>query len=513
VIANAASHEMQSVWNASVRIPVRPTLDADARADVCIVGAGIAGMSTAYMLAREGKSVIVLDDGAIGGGMTERTTAHLSNALDDRYVPIERLHGREGSRIAAESHTAAIDRIESIVAAERIACEFERVDGYLFAPPGADGGLLERELEAAHRAGLLSVEEVDGAPLEAFDTGRCLRFRGQAQFHPLRYLAGLASAIERSGGRIYCGTHVTAVNGGESAQVETRSGHVVAAGAVVVATNSPINDRVAIHTKQAAYSTYVIGAHVPRRSVSRALYWDTEEPYHYVRLCCTGDTGAELLIVGGEDHKSGQAADGVLRLLNLERWARARFPIERVEFRWSGQVLESADGLAFIGRNPGDELNVYVASGDSGQGMTHGTIAGILLTDLIMGRPSPWTEVYEPARKMLRAPLEYAKQNVNVAAQYFEDYLSGGDVASTDDLGPAQGAIVRRGLTKIAAYRDADGVVHERSAICTHLGCIVSWNAIEKTWDCPCHGSRFDRLGRVIVGPANSNLAPVARRN
>jgi glycine/D-amino acid oxidase-like deaminating enzyme/nitrite reductase/ring-hydroxylating ferredoxin subunit len=486
-------------------------LDHSIGGEVCIVGAGIAGLSTAYELARAGRTVVVLDDGPVGGGMTLRTTAHLTNAIDDRYVEIERLHGREGARLVASSHTAAIDRIEAIARDEGIDCEFERLDGYLFAAPETSPKLLTRELAAARRAGVAGVEEVPRAPLWSFETGKCLRFPRQAQFHPAKYLAGLAAAVERHGGRIFCGTHAVDVEGGNVARVATASGHTVAASAVVIATNTPINDLVAVHTKQAPYSTYVIALRAPLRSVMTALYWDTADPYHYVRLhAAAGDPDA-LLLVGGEDHKSGQAQDGPLRLQRLEEWARQRFPMAGdVELGWSGQVMEPADGVAFIGRNPGDADNVFIATGDSGMGMTHGAIAGILLTDLIMRGASPWQALFEPSRKMFRAPIEYAKQNFNVAAQYVEDYLSGGDVPSADDLASGQGAVLRRGVTKIAAYRDDGGTLHECSAVCPHLGCIVHFDEIEKTWDCPCHGSRFDRYGRVIVGPANRDLDPVS---
>ena len=169
--------------------------------------------------------------------------------------------------------------------------------------------------------------------------------------------------------------------------------------------------------------------------------------------------------------------------------------------------MEPVDGVAFIGRNPGDADNVYIVTGDSGMGMTHGTIAGILLTDLILDRPSPWAKLYDPSRKMLREAVEYAKENANVAAQYLKDYASGGDVKSADDIVPGHGAVLRRGLAKVAAFRDADGVLHERSAVCPHLGCVVRFDAVERTWNCPCHGSRFDGHGRVIVGPANRDLA------
>ena len=496
------------IWMATAEMPSEPTLAGDTRADVCVVGAGIAGMTTAYLLAREGKLVVVLDDGPTGGGMTGRTTAHLVNALDDRYFELERLHGKKGARLAAESHTAAVDRIEAIVKEEGIGCEFERLDGYLFVPPGDAKKILDDELEAAHRAGLTDVEKVEGAPLDSYDTGPALRFPRQAQFHPLKYLAGLAQAIKRDGGRIYTNTHASKIEGGQHARIETSGGAVVNAQAVVVATNTPVNDRFAIHTKQAPYLTYVIGARVPRGSVAKALYWDTPHPYHYVRLQSAreGAEAYDVLIVGGEDHKSGQADDANRRFAALERWTRTRFPmIEGIEYRWSGEVMEPADSLAFIGRNPMDHENVYIATGDSGNGMTHGTIAGILLTDLIMGRENEWATLYEPSRKTLRALPKFAAENLNVAVQY-ADYVTPGEVDSADGIERGEGAIVRRGLSKVAVYKDGTGAVHERSAVCQHLGCVVSWNSLEKTWDCPCHGSRYDARGRVINGPANNDL-------
>jgi glycine/D-amino acid oxidase-like deaminating enzyme/nitrite reductase/ring-hydroxylating ferredoxin subunit len=511
-----------SVWMATAEVPEQAALASDSECDVCIVGAGISGMTTAYLLAHEGQRVIVLDDGPIGGGMTERTTAHLVTALDDRYYELERLHGERGARLAAESHAAAIDRIESIVAEEKIDCDFERLDGYLFTPPDESIKQLEDELEAARRAGLTDLELVDRAPIEDFDTGRALRFPRQAQFHPVKYLTGLARAIERDGGKIYTHTHASKIEGGkERARIETEVGHTVTARAVVVATNTPVNDRVVIHTKQAPYITYVIGARVPAGSITKALYWDTPDPYHYVRIqsgpfkAIETEEGTvkagdyDILIVGGEDHKTGQEDDANKRFAWLERWTRTRFPmIEGIEFRWSGQVMEPVDGLAFIGRNPLDEENVFIATGDSGNGMTHGTIAGILLTDLILGRANDWATIYDPSRITLKAGVEFAKENLNVAAQY-TDYVTPGDVDSAKEIKPGEGAVLRRGLSKVAVYKDESGAVHERSAVCTHLGCIVDWNSKEKTWDCPCHGSRFDAMGTVVQGPANTDLASV----
>lgn len=508
------SEQSVSTWKAT-RPPSRPHpgLEADLDVDVCVVGAGIAGMTIAYLLTRAGKSVAVLDDGPIGGGQTERTTAHLSNAIDSRYIEIERLHGLRGARLAAESHTAAIERIETIVDQEKIDCGFERLDGYLLLPAGESEELLSRELEAAHRAGLTAVERVERAPLDGFETGPCLRFPRQGQFHPLAYLAGLERALMRDGARIHT-AHAAEMVGGSKARVRTRDGHVVSASAVVVATNSPVNDLLVVHTKQAAYMTYVIAASVPRGTIAKALYWDTLDPYHYVRLASGsarsngtgGGASEELLLIGGEDHKTGQRDDAPSRYARLEAWARERFPMMgELRFRWSGQVLEPVDGLAFIGRNPLDADNVFIATGDSGMGITHGTIAGILITDLILGRENAWTTLYDPSRKTLGAAQDFLKEASNMAWQY-TDWLTAGDLTSLDGIAPGSGAVVRRGFTKVAIYRDAQDVLHERSAVCTHLGGIVAWNSSEHTWDCPCHGSRFDAYGRALTGPALSDL-------
>ncbi len=506
-----SSEQSQSVWMDTTELPLESTLAAKVSADVCIVGAGIAGMSTAYMLAREGKSVVVLDDGPIGGGMTARTTAHLVNALDDRYFELERLHGKEGARLAAESHSAAINTVEAIVKREAIKCEFERLDGFLFVPPRKSSKVLDDELAAVHRAGLTDIEKVERAPWDSYDTGPALRFPRQAQFHPLKYLAGLAEAIKAKGGRIYTQTHATSIQGGKKARIETRGGGVVTADSVVVATNTPVNDLIVIHTKQASYQTYVIGARVPKGSVTRALYWDTPDPYHYLRIETVGKGAAayDLLIVGGEDHKTGQQDDGNKRFAALERWTRRRFPmIEGIAYRWSGEVMEPVDGLAFIGRNPTDAKNVYIATGDSGNGMTHGTIAGILLTDLILKRKNAWESIYEPSRITLRALPKFVRENLNVAMQY-TDLVFAGDAKSAEEIKPGAGAVLARGLRKVALYRDPKGEIHERSAVCPHLGGIVNWNTLENTWDCPCHGSRFDATGRVIQGPSNNDLAEI----
>jgi glycine/D-amino acid oxidase-like deaminating enzyme/nitrite reductase/ring-hydroxylating ferredoxin subunit len=505
------SRGTKSFWQQTDDRPRPPSLLEDTTAKVCIVGAGIAGLTTAYLLNQAGHSVIVLDDGPIAGGETGRTTAHLSNAIDRRYSSIEWLHGEKGARLAAESHSKAIDAIERIVAAEGIDCDFERLNGYLFATPGESTQVLQGELEAARRAGLLEVSLLPRAPLDWFNTGPCLCFPNQAQFHPLKYLTALAAAIVQRGGRIFTGTHATKIEGGPGASVQT-NGPTVRSEFVVVATNTPVNDLVAIHTKQAAYRSYVVAACIPRASVTRALYWDTSDPYHYLRIHRHSVQGKDLLLIGGEDHKTGQADDTAQRFRRLEEWAKERFPmIESFDYHWSGQVMESIDGLAYIGANPMDAPNVFVATGDCGMGMTHGTIAGILLTELIQGHEHPWKPLYDPSRITARAIGDFARETVNMGAQYTE-WLTPGTARRTDDIPPGSGAIVRRGLSKVAVYRHSNGSLEEFSAVCPHLGGIVGWNSTEKTWDCPCHGSRFDVSGRVLNGPAIGGLEPATER-
>lgn len=495
-----------SIWMTTGALLTRPVLPADLEADACVVGAGIAGLTTAYLLAREGRRVVVIDDGLIAGGESSRTTAHLVSALDDRYYELERLHGETGARLAAESHAAAVDTIERIAGEEKIECDFLRLDGYLFDPPEEKDSRLDRELEAARRAGL-PVERVPRAPIADFDTGPALRFANQAQFHPTKYFSGLVRAIEARGGQVYGGTHAEEFKGGTPTTVKTIGGPKIRARSLVVATNTPVNDRLVIHTKQAPYRTYVIAARVPAGSVTRALFWDTADPYHYARLQPI-DAASEALIVGGEDHRTGQEDDAEQRYRKIEDWMRRRFPkAGPVEHRWSGQVLEPVDGLAFIGRNPLDDENVYVATGDSGNGLTHGTIAGMLLTDLIVGRPNRWADLYDPSRKSLRAAKDYARENVESQVGY-AGWVTPGEVESAEKIAPGGGAILRRGLTKVAASRDASGTLTQCYAACTHLGCVVEWNSNERTWDCPCHGSRFAPDGHVVNGPARDALKP-----
>ncbi len=473
--------------------------------DVVVIGAGIAGLTTALCLCREGRRVLVIDRAGIGAGETLRTTAHLASALDDRYYRLARQHGEDGARLAAASHSAAIDWIEELALGAGSPCGFRRIPGYLFSHDG-DLDALRREAEAARAAGLSAEYLAEGAETPAV-LGPVVRFDQQARVDMGLYLLALAKAVRDAGGG-FLRAEATAVEGGVQPLVRLRDGELRAA-AVVVASNVPFHETGATYMKQAAYRSYVVAGEAPADALPDALYWDDGDPYHYVRLQMPGDaSGPVQVIVGGEDHKTGQDDDPTA-YVRLQKWTRARFPqITRFTHAWSGQILEPVDSLAFIGADP-DNDNVYLVTGDSGNGITHGTLAGLLISDLILARDNPWAGLYDPARKPVRGGGEWLRENANAALQY-RDWVRPGEVSSAGEIACGTGAVLRRGLHRIAAYRSADGQLHAFNARCPHLGCVVRWSSEEKSWDCPCHGSRFDAAsGAILNGPTSEPLAHV----
>ena len=491
-----------SFWEATEQLRKPSSLNSDLETDVCVIGAGIAGLTTAYLLAREGRNVTVVDDGLIGAGETCRTTAHLSNAIDDRIYRIEKWHGEDKAKLAVGAHTAAIDQIEQNVRDEKIDCDFTRLDGYLFeAEDGEDD--LEEELEATRKCGPAGVAFVDRAPVHGFESGRCLRFPNQGQFHILKYLGGLCDAIGRMNGSLFSHTHVVEWSGGASPKVSTANGQTISAKQIVLATNYPLMSK--MFAKLPAYRTYAIGVPLTEPLTEPVLMWDTADPYHYIRT--QNENGRQILIVGGEDHRTGQENDGEVRFQRLYSWTKRRFSqAGELEYKWSGQCFETHDGLAFLGQYSESEPNVFLITGDSGMGMTHCTIGAMLVADLAAGRENPLAEVFDPSRIATQSITEAVPEVVASTVPY-KEWVTGGDIKSVSDLKNGEGGILRDGLSKYAVYRDEDGNLIKRSAVCTHMGCIVQFNSTEKTWDCPCHGSRFSVDGEVINSPAISPLA------
>ncbi|MGS1016193.1 FAD-dependent oxidoreductase [Allosphingosinicella humi] len=502
---NVGDEQSRSCWMGET-VAEAPPLAADAECDVVVIGSGIAGLSTAYELARFDRRVIVIDRGRIGRGMTARTTAHLATELDDYYHELIDLHGEDTARLYHDSQVSAVNRIEAICRDEGIEADFARVDGYLFAAEESHRADLETEYRACRAIGM-PVEWASRAPIPDFDTGPALRFADQGRIHPLKYLAGLARAIEARGGRLHAETAYISsreVDGG--VEVVTEAGPVIRAAAAVFCTNSPTNDKVAVHSKQVPNRTYVIAGRIPSASVADALLWDSYEAYHYVRIHPLGD-GSDLLIVGGEDHRSGEENDMEARFARLEQWARQRYPsLGPLDYRWSGQVLEPVDFMPFSGLNPGNRA-VYIHTGDSGQGITNGVAGSLTILPLIIGEDSRYAPILDPDRKAASAVGEFLKGQA-AAVRNFAEYLAPGEASSADALAPGEGAVIREGTHKFAVYRSPEGALVRRSAACTHLGCLVHWNPFEKCWDCPCHGSQFAPEGKVLNGPAVKPLAP-----
>lgn len=486
-------------------------LIANLTVDVVVAGGGLAGLSVAYNCINRGLSVVLLEDGFIGSGESGRTTAHLASALDDRFFSLQKIFGKEKTRLIYESHHRAISFIEETIKKENIECDFKRVNGYLFPHSSDSVETLEKEYAAATETGV-EVEWVTEVPVMRMQPLKALVFRNQGQFHPMKYMLGLADAITSKGGRIYTSTHVDSI---DDKGVTTSDGFRVTARHIVVATNSPFVSKYILPLKQYAYRTYAIAALINKNSIPPVLWWDTGDlsvdkdtpPYHYVRIS-PYNSEFDLLIAGGEDHKTGVMGNlsEFDRHGNLERWTRDRFNIGEVVFRWSGQVMEPYDGIAFIGKNVSDSDNIYIVTGDSGHGMTHSTIAGMLIPDLIEGKENPWEEIYKPGRFNIKASKIVFKETISTLMSYYKTRPDHPGSVSLASIALNDAAIVEFDGEKAGAYRDERGLLHLVSATCTHLGCTVSWNNVEKTWDCPCHGSRFSVTGEVINGPANFPL-------
>ncbi len=490
-------------------LPSFPKLDRDLEVDVVVVGGGIAGLTTAYLLAAAGRSVVVLERSTCAEIDTGHTTAHLTMVTDTRLRDLVKQFGRTHAQAVWDAGLAAIARIDQIVIDEEIDCDFEWVDGYLHAPNGqpgrgdADGFREEAGLadELGFDAGFTNDVPYIGGP--------GIRFERQARFHPRKYLGGMARAIRNKGGQIY--EHSDAEEFRDDPLSVKANKHIVRCKGIVIATHNPLvgvaslTSATLFQTKLALYTTYAVAGRVARGAVPDALFWDTANPYQYLRIEPDGDR--DLVILGGEDHKTGQAADPNACYERLEAALLARVASISLTHRWAGQVIETPDGLPYIGRMAEHQ---YAGTGFAGNGMTFGTLTGMMVTDAILGRRNPWAELFDPSRKALRHGVwEYITENVDYPYYLIRDRFAGAEGRSLRSVKRGEGKVIERRGTKVAAYRDSKGQVTLRSATCTHMGCIVGWNAAEHTWDCPCHGSRFTPKGQVISGPAESPLPAV----
>jgi glycine/D-amino acid oxidase-like deaminating enzyme/nitrite reductase/ring-hydroxylating ferredoxin subunit len=493
----------RSLWIASAPGPRYPALRGDLEVDVAVVGAGITGITAARLLTDAGLKVALLDAGRVARGVTGHTTAHLTEVTDASFADLIDRFGVEGARLALAATRAALDHIAATVKRLRIACDFARVPGFQYTETDDGRAPLQEERDAARRLGVAATW-TDDVPLP-FATAGALRYDGQAQFHVRKYLLPQAARLARGKCRIFEDTLVTGVKDGEPCRVVTERGTVTAR-EVLLATHAPLDNKT-IQTKVAQYRSYVIACRVAG-DAPEGLFWDDQDPYHYIRSHPTAR--GRVVIIGGEDHKVGQEEDTVARYEALADYARERFAVRAIEQRWSAQTLEPLDGLPYIGRDTGAG-HVFVATGFSGTGMTFGTVSALLLADLVRGRANPWAELFDAGRlKPAKTVKPFLKENVDFPAYLVRDRLARPSVKTARGVPRGGGAVLVVDGERVAVSRDAKGALCAVSAVCTHMGCLVRWNGAERSWDCPCHGSRFDAGGRVLDGPASRDLEPRA---
>lgn len=485
--------------------PSFPPLAQDASADVLIIGCGITGVTAAYLLAKAGRSVILVDKDRLFAGQTGYTTAHISYPTDIRMRDLVKKFGHNHAQAAWDAGLAAADHIRRLICVEEIDCGLRQVPGYLYAAPDADDAEKER---LQHDAGLADDMGFDAEYLERCPVTHrpAVRFSNLMKFHPTKYVVALAQAARKLGAQIYEGSEVQEFDD-EHRSVRC-NGHRISYQHVFIATHVPLQgvagtlSAMLLQTKLAGYSTYALEAELPMELVPEALWWDTSDPYFYIRTDRVGDT--MRTIVGGEDHKTGQAKDTEVCYSTLEKRLREVFPAARVTRRWSGQVVEPVDGLPYIGEYAGQ----FVATGFAGTGMTFGTLSALMFADHVQGITNPWKDLFHVERKELSSTWSYLKENKDYP-YYLTKSLFMGESREPKDLATGEGAILRWQGKKVAASKGTDGKVTVVRAICPHLGCVVGWNNADQTWDCPCHGSRFTAAGQVIAGPAESPLEPV----
>ncbi len=493
--------QSQSFWIDSTLESSYPSLTEDLSVDVAIVGAGLVGIMAAQLLKKAGKTVAVIEAEKVGTGVSGHTTAKVTSLHRLKYAELMKNMGEEKARIYAESNQAAVEKIAEIVQTENIDCDFERKSTYTFAPTTQELDKVKEEAEAAIKLGLPAsfVPETD----LPFQVAGAVKFENQAQFHPRKYLLALAAKINGDGSYIFENSRVKTVDGEEPCRVLTENGATVTATDVIIATNIPILDQGLFFAKSYPKRSYLIGAWIDPAKDPQGMYIGADENYRSIRT--TPHEGKTLLLIGGEGHKVGEADDTVERFERLAEYARSKFGVNEIAYRWSSQDMYSFDDLPYIGKLTPISNHTYVATGFSLWGMTKTTLSAMILSDMILGQENPWAKLYEATRPTPFVTQESIKQNLDVGMHWVGDRFKG-ITEAVEDIGLDRGKVVMVKGKQIAAYKDKTGQLHQVSAVCSHLGCIVAWNQAEKSWDCPCHGARFNCEGEVLNGPAVKDL-------
>src|SRR4029077_493118 len=497
------------VWIDDTPIPKFPKLQRNISADILVVGAGVTGITVAYLLKKAGSTVALIERERVASIDTGHTTAHLTYVTDVQLQQLVRNFGENHAQAAWDAGAAAIDEIERIVEEERIECEFARVPAYLHAQVGVsskkEASSLKKEADRAAKYGF-DATYLDSAP---YFNLPAVRFANQAKFHPRKYLRSLVAKIAGSGSHVFEKSAASEFDPKKRRVKVNRNW--ISFDRVVMATNNPLvglasmTAATLLQTKLSLYTSYAFGAQVPVGTIPEGVFWDTRDPYDYLRI--DRRSGFDYVVFGGEDHKSGQKRNTKRAYVRLLARLKKIIPQARVDHRWSGQIISTSDGLPYIGENAERQ---FIATGYCGNGITFGTIAAMMARDWTAGQKNPWTKLFAVDRKKIKgAAWNYLRENKDYPYYMIKDRLARPEAASVRELRPGDGMIIGRRGKKFAAFRDANGSIHRLSPVCTHLGCLVRWNPSESTWDCPCHGSRFKPTGEVIAGPAEEPLPPI----
>ena len=497
------------VWIDTAPIRKFPKLQKNINVDVLVVGAGVTGITTAYLLKKAGSTVALIDRERVASIDTGHTTAHLTYVTDVQLQELARNFGNDHAQAAWDAGAAAIDEIERIVEEEGSDCEFTRVPAYLHVRVDGsskkDASSLKKEADVAAKLGF-DAAYLNSAPYLNLPA---VRFANQAKFHPRKYLRSLVEKISGSGSHVFEKSSATEFDAKKRRVKVNRSW--ISFDRMVMATNNPlvglasITSATLLQTKLSLYTSYALGARVPLNTVPEALFWDTRDPYDYLRI--DRHRGFDYLVYGGEDHKTGQKKKTQNAYARLLARLKKIIPKANIDHRWSGQVICTPDGLPYIGENAAHQ---FVATGYCGNGITFGTVAAMMARDWTAGRKNPWTKLFAVDRKKIKGAMwNYLRENKDYPYYMIKDRFARAEADSVRELKPGEGMIIGRRGKKVAAFRDPSGNIHRLSPVCTHLGCLVRWNSAESTWDCPCHGSRFKPTGEVIAGPAEEPLPRV----
>ncbi len=492
-----------SLWQAVTKESSKKVLpDTDAIYDVAIVGAGITGITLALLLQKAGLQCLLLEGHKIGFGTTSGTSAHLNTFFDATYPEIESDFGAEAAKLVAKAGKEAMAMIKEFVAMYQIDCDWETKNGFLFSQTDEETEQLAKILQASQNAGVAVTEaETNGLPIEF---QHALLFKGQAQFHPVKYILELAREFREQGGKIIENTFVCDAELKDDIYSINAGKNIVRSRKLVCATHIPPGVNL-LSFRCAPYRSYVLGIKLAKGAIyPDCLSYDMQEPYHYFRTHVID--GEKYLILGGEDHKTGHG-DPEMAFGNLEKYAKANFKVSTIPYRWSAQYYVPVDGLPYIGKMPFGDEQTFIATGFNGNGMIFGTLSAKIIADLILGKENEYATLFDPARiKPIAGFSEFVKENADVAYHFFADRLSADRIATLKELKPGEGRIVELEGKKLAIHRSVKDEITTLNPVCTHAGCIVNFNAVEQSWDCPCHGGRFDLKGKVISGPPQKDL-------